>query len=365
LPIESSSPLSSSLLSQTGVTDDLPYAYGEPLFKGVLRQTPESFYVEEILGFEPSGEGEHVFLFIEKIGINTQQVAERLAKLTKIPVKNISYAGMKDRHAVSRQWFSVHLPGKSEPDWQLLNNDELTVLSTSRHLKKLRRGVHQGNRFVIVITSLDAEDTDLASTELAERLSLIIKHGVPNYFGEQRFGHNGNNLVKVRQWFAGQFTPKRYQRGIYLSAARSYLFNQLLARRVELQSWNSLTQGELLLLAGSNSVFLQGNELDLVKRLEESDIHLTGPMYGRQGNVVTESAVASLEQEVLTAEPELLFGLEKQGLKAERRSLRLVPEQFSYHLENQRLELDFILPRGSFATALIRECIHFKVSDNR
>jgi tRNA pseudouridine13 synthase len=346
-------------------TSALDYAYGQPEFSGVLRQSPADFFVEEVLGFELAGEGEHVFLSIEKTGLNTGQVAERLARLAKVAARQVSFAGMKDRHAVTRQWFSVHLPGKSEPDWQLLNSAELKVLNVSRHLRKLRRGVHKGNRFVIAITDLKAADFRTAQLQLEERIATIGQQGVPNYFGEQRFGHDGNNLHKARQWFAGSFSPKRFQRGIYLSAARAQLFNTVLARRVAEQSWNRLGSGELLLLNGSNSVFAQGNQQGLEQRLAAGDIHLTGPMYGKPGGLQCEQAAAALEQQVLLAEPALLAGLEKHGLKAERRSLRFIPGSLGYQLDGDRLQLEFMLPRGCYATALLRECIHYTVISHR
>lgn len=342
-------------------SDALAYAYGTPLYHGVLRQRPEDFHVEEILGFEPEGSGEHVFLWIEKIGINTQQVADRLARLAKIPEKQISFSGMKDRHAVTRQWFSVHLPGQSAVDWQQLNSDEVTVLRESRHLRKLRRGAHKANRFVITVQQLRSEQWALASKDLEQRIQLISTQGVPNYFGEQRFGQQGMNLVKARQWLKGEFKPKRYQRGIYLSAARSYLFNQVLAKRVSLQSWCELGQGELLMLDGSHSVFPQDNEPDLALRLQQGDIHLTGPLYGKPGKLLCQSATAALEASCLSIEAELLVALEKQGLSAERRALRYIPKDLQYTLQNDRIQLRFTLPSGSYATSLVRELVHYNL----
>jgi tRNA pseudouridine13 synthase len=358
-------PLSNDAMQATTATSTLAFASGRPEFCGLLRQSPADFLVEEVLGFEPAGEGEHVFLSIEKTGLNTGQVAERLARLAKIAARQVSYAGMKDRHAVTRQWFSVHLPGKSEPDWQLLNSAELKVLSVSRHLRKLRRGVHKGNRFVITLTELKAADHTAAQQQLEDRIAIISQQGVPNYFGEQRFGHDGNNLIRARQWFDGSFSPKRFQRGIYLSAARSQLFNNVLARRVAEQSWNRLGSGELLLLNGTNSVFAQAEQQGLEQRLASGDIHLTGPMYGKPGGLQCELATAELEQQLLSAEPALLAGLEKHGLKAERRALRFIPGSLGYQLQGDRLQLDFMLPRGCFATALLRECIDYTVISHR
>ncbi|ARN72748.1 tRNA pseudouridine(13) synthase TruD [Oceanicoccus sagamiensis] len=334
----------------------LPYAYSEqPSLTGVLRRQPEDFIVEEILGFEPEGEGEHVFLWIEKTGLNTQQVADRIARLAKLPARQISYSGMKDRNAVTRQWFSVHLPGNKELDWQQLADTQVKVLKAVRHLRKLRRGVHKANRFSLRVTELEGDTTGLEQT-----LDNIAQQGVPNYFGEQRFGFDGANLIKAQQLFAGSFKAKRHQRGIYLSAARAYLFNQLLARRVSAQNWNSLLGGELLMLAGSHSVFLQHDEEDLEQRLSTADIHLTGPMYGKASSLGCEGEVAELERSILSAYPELLDGLEQEGLKAERRSLRSVAQNISWHIDKQQIELSFSLDSGCFATAVVRELVNYK-----
>lgn len=343
----------------------LPYANGKPLLTGLLRQQPDDFFVEEILGFEPEGEGEHVFLWIEKRGLNTQQVAERLARLASVAIKKVSYSGMKDRHAVTRQWFSVHLPEKLEPDWQQLTDPQVSLLRHDRHSRKLRRGAHKANRFIISLVELTAADMDSASNNLAERIESVRRQGFPNYFGEQRFGRQGMNLVKASQWFEGKLKPKRHLRGIYLSSARSSLFNRVLAKRVAHGSWCELLSGELLLLDGTNSVFQQSDDDELVSRLKGGDIHPTGPLYGKAGKLSCDDEVASLESETLLLYPPITEGLEKAGLKAERRALRVVPKQLEYQINNERLELSFILPSGSFATALIRELIDYSMPANK
>lgn len=335
----------------------LPYAYSEqPSLTGLLRRQPEDFIVEEILGFAPEGEGEHVFLWIEKTGLNTQHVADRIARLAKLAAHQVSYSGMKDRNAVTRQWFSAHLPGNKELDWQLLADGQIKVLKSVRHLRKLRRGVHKANRFTIRVSDIDG---DLAG--LKERLTEIARQGVPNYFGEQRFGFDGANLVKAQQLFAGSFKAKRHQRGIYLSAARSYLFNQLLASRIIAQNWNRPLGGELLMLSGSHSVFLQAEEPGLADRLSTADIHLTGPMYGKASSLCCADGVADLEQTILSAYPDILAGLEQEGLKAERRALRAIPEDLSWQIDKQHIELSFSLVSGCFATAVVRELVNYKI----
>ena len=334
-------------------TSSLPLAYGDTSVTGVLRQHPEYFYVEEKLGFEPEGEGEHVFLLIEKIGMNTQYLADQLASFAGVAKRQVSYAGMKDRHAVTRQWFSVHLPGNKKMDWSSLNTNGLTVLKAVRHRKKLRRGIHKGNIFRIKLTELKG---DLCKLE--NRLKMIKQGGVPNYFGEQRFGHKGANLVRAQQWFEGGFSPKRHQQGIYLSAARSYLFNQVLAKRVTAKSWSTVCAGELLMLNGSRSVFSMGDE-NITERLNTGDIHPTGPLYGQAGNLMSSDSVAQLEQSVFNDYQIFVAGLEKAGLKQERRALRVIPTDLSWGFTGDTVELSFYLPRGCFATAFVRELVNY------
>ncbi|MEH6911680.1 MAG: tRNA pseudouridine(13) synthase TruD [Oceanicoccus sp.] len=338
---------------------DVPYAYGKPSLSGSLRDQADDFFVEEILGFEPEGEGEHVFLWIEKTDLNTQQLAGDIARLAKVPVRQVSYAGMKDRRAVTRQWFSVHLPGQDSIDWQALNSDHVTLLKHCRHLRKLRRGTHRGNRFVITVKNLSGDSSKLAST-----VASIARRGVPNYFGEQRFGHGGANLMRARQMFQGEFKPKKHQRGIYLSAARAYLFNQVLARRVVANNWDTLTTGELLMLDGSHSVFSQGDNSGLESRLLDGDIHLTGPLYGKQTSFASTADVAAIEASVLQATPDFIEGLERAGLKAERRALRLMPGNLEAQLSGAQLALSFTLPTGCFATALVRELVNYAGNHN-
>lgn len=333
---------------------DIPYAYGGPSLSGSLRHQPEDFFVEENLGFEPEGEGEHVFLWIEKTDLNTQQLAGDIARLAKVPVRQVSYAGMKDRRAVTRQWFSVHLPGQDSVDWQSLNSDQVTLLKHCRHLRKLRRGAHRGNRFVIAVKNLKGDTGELMST-----VASIARRGVPNYFGEQRFGHNGANLMRARQMFSGEFKPKKHQRGLYLSAARAYLFNQVLAQRVTANNWDQLTTGELLMLNGTHSVFPQGDNTDLEARLLDGDIHLTGPLYGKPTSFAPVANVAAIEADVLQATPDFTEGLERAGLNAERRALRLMPTNLEAQLSDGQLELRFALATGCFATAVVRELVNY------
>ncbi|MDZ7805127.1 tRNA pseudouridine(13) synthase TruD [Thiohalophilus sp.] len=331
----------------------LAHAFGQPTVKGVLRQQIDDFVVEEQLGFEPGGEGQHVWLWIEKRDRNTQDIALELARHAAIKPNAVGFSGMKDRRAITRQWFSLDLAGKEEPDWRQLNDENLTILQATRHSKKLRRGVHKANHFVIVLRDIQGDPG-----ALHERLVQIGGTGVPNYFGEQRFGRDEANLTQATQMFAGQRVNNRNKRSIYLSAARSFLFNQLLSQRVSDQSWNRPQAGEVMQLAGSHSIFVPDSiDETIQQRTETMDIHPTGPLWGR-GELKSGGAVRTLEQQLADDYPDYCTGLEQAGLKQERRSLRLVVRDLDWVLEGQVLTLRFSLETGAYATVVIRECVN-------
>lgn len=331
------------------------YASGAPSITGVMRALPEDFAVEEVLGFEPDGEGEHVLIHIRKRNANTEWVARQLARFAGVKPMDVSYAGMKDRNAVTTQWFSIGLAGKPEPDWKQIENDDIQVLHVARHRRKLRRGALKGNRFRLHITKLSG---DLAGLE--ECLQRVARDGVPNYFGEQRFGFNHDNLRRADAMFRGEFRERdRHKRGIYLSAARSYLFNEVLSRRVSDGTWNVPLPGEALMLAGSHSFFV-ADEIDatILARIAEGDIHPSGPMWGR-GELASHAEARGLEQEVLAAHGDWCAALEKEGLEQERRALRLPVQDLSWIIdaEQQVLTLSFMLDAGSYATTVLREVV--------
>ncbi len=332
----------------------LAYAYGIPPVTGVVRSRPEDFFVDEVLGFDPDGEGEHVLLQIEKRNTNTQWLADQLARFAAIPRRNVSYAGLKDRNAVTRQWFSLGMAGADEPDWDKLNSENLHVLQHARHRRKLRRGTLQGNRFKLVIRDLHGDPAALET-----RLQQVAQQGVPNYFGAQRFGHAGANLQQAEAMFQGKRIRDRHKRSLYLSAARSFLFNELLSQRVARGDWNQVVAGEVMVLAGSNSYFVpDANDEAIPQRLAEFDIHPSGCLWGK-GEAPSRGVAAELERQLAEAHPLLCRGLEHAGLKQERRALRLPVAELHWDLEATAsiLELSFFLPPGAYATTVLRELV--------
>lgn len=337
--------------------DELPYAHGGPALQGVMRSQVEDFQVDEVLGFDADGSGEHALLRIEKRGANTEWVAQQLARFAGVAPMAVGFSGLKDRHALTRQWFSVHLPGRKDPDWSAMSVEGVTVIAVSRHSRKLKRGVHRANAFRLVLRELSG-DLDAARC----RLEMLSLHGAPNYFGSQRFGHDGDNVHAARELFAGR-RMGRSQRAFALSAARSALFNAVLARRVSEKTWNQALPGDVFMLAGTHSIFgPQALDPELRDRLDRHDIHPTGPMWGA-GDLRTTGDVAALERKTVLHENELADGIAGSGLRQERRSLRMLASGFrSSWLESNDLELVFTLPSGCFATALVRELGRFRES---
>ncbi|WP_313917023.1 tRNA pseudouridine(13) synthase TruD [Tahibacter sp.] len=326
-----------------------PYALGGPPLSARLRAQPEDFFVDEDLGFAPDGSGEHVFLRVEKRGANTEWVARALARFAGVAPEVVSFAGLKDRHAVTRQTFSVPVPLKRELDWSTLASDEFRVLEARRHGRKLKRGALKRNRFRILLRDVSG---DRDATQ--QRLAGMAARGVPNYFGEQRFGRDGDNAARAQAMFDGRRVP-RHERGMLLSAARAQIFNAVLARRVEQDSWDRSLDGEVWMLDGSHSIFgPEALTAELESRLQRGDIHTTGVLWG-EGSLRSGATVAALEQAVAEAHAGLAQGLAAAGLAQERRSLRLFAQELAWHWDADTLQLEFALPAGCYATTLLRE----------
>jgi len=329
---------------------ELPCAYGAPPLAARLRSTPEDFRVEEILGYDADGQGEHALLWVEKRGANTDWVARELARFAGVPPLNVGYAGLKDRHAVTRQAFTVQLAGKPDPDWSAFPHAEIKVLAATRHSRKLKRGALRGNRFVLVLREVQG-DRARAEHVLGE----IAARGVPNYFGEQRFGREGSNLAQARAMFAGRRVD-RDKRSFLLSAARSHIFNSVLAARVERGAWDAPLDGEIWSLAGSRSWFgPEPFDATLADRLARGDIHPSGPLWGK-GEPPSSGEAGSLEREIAAMHPDLAEGLIGARMDQERRPLRLLPKDLKWRwLTDDALELSFELPAGAYATVVVRE----------
>lgn len=333
---------------------DWQRAHGAVLIGGQLRKTPEDFFVAEMLGFEPDNLGEHDLLHLEKRNTNTQWLARQLASYAKIAVRDVGFSGMKDRNALTRQWFSVRRPDGGGTDWPSMSIDKVKLLEVSRNSRKLRHGAHAGNQFRIVVRDVSGEIGGID-----ERLSRIREKGVPNYFGEQRFGHGGRNIQLAGAFFSGKRLP-REKRSIAISAARSWIFNHMLQERVLDGSWDQLEPGDVAALDGSSSVF-QVEALDdaLRTRLLALDIHPTGVLWGKASAKLGPTAA---EQKIAERFAELSRGLVKHADMAHR-ATRLNVRDLQWSLEDRSLSLQFSLSRGCYATAVLREIVRYNDKD--
>jgi tRNA pseudouridine13 synthase len=329
-----------------------PCAYGAPAAEAVLRERAEDFVVEEDLGFAPAGAGAHLLLRVRKTGANTPWVARELARRAGCRPQEVGYAGLKDRRAVATQWFSVPRP-RAPLDLRTMRGEGFEVLEAHPHNRKLPRGALAGNCFAVRLRAAEGAGSRLAE-RLAPRLAVIAVRGVPNYFGPQRFGHDGANLDPV----AGDLARlPAAERGFRLSAARSVVFNAVLAARVGDGSWERVVAGDLANLDGRGSIFaVQSPDETLAARCARLEIHPTGPLWGA-GEPRTGAGVLALEGRIgaeFAAECALCAAA---GMVQERRSLRLRVAELKCEAESGAVVLRFRLTRGSFATAVLRELI--------
>ena len=308
-----------------------PNAYPASGASATLKLLNDDFIVTELPLQLPSGEGEHVWLDVEKNGANTAFVAQQLAGAASVEESAVGYAGLKDRHAITRQWFSVHLPKGETPDLTLLQHPEFKVLSQRRHVKKLRSGDLQGNQFRIVLREVTGDRDAIEAN-----LKAVSSQGVPNYFGAQRFGHDGGNVEQGRAMLAREIRvrhPKK--KGIYLSAVRSFVFNEVLALRIAQGLWGKTLPGDVMDEAGRP----------------------TGPLWGR-GRVISTDQAQALENGVAERHATLCEGMEHAGLGQERRALVASPVAMSWEWpQANQLMLTFSLAAGSYATTVLNEIL--------
>ena len=343
----------------------LSYANQKPGLTGLLKSSPEDFNVTEVMDITPSGEGEHYWLDISKTQCNTEQVAKALAKFSNVSPRDIGYSGMKDFFAQTRQWFSVWKPKGGQPAWQEFKAEGVVINQVVKHSRKIKRGTHRANKFSIVIRDIRGD-----LTELEQRLNNVKRDGVPNYFGAQRFGRNADNMRQAVDFFSGDKKIKnRNLKGILLSSARSWLFNQVVSARVSQGSWQQLQKHEPANLHATNSVFQTSGDSEETHRLTEFDIHPTAPMWGSGMDEIMMACpeLVEWEQSLMSPYKVLQDGLEHARLDYQRRALRSVVKDMDWSiapkldragLMNNCLILSFELIRGQFATSVLRELVN-------
>lgn len=329
----------------------LPFLTGEvPGCGGVFKASPEDFEVEELPAYLPQGDGEHLFLWVEKRGRSTQDVAKALARAVGLPEREVGWAGLKDRQAVTRQYFS--LPAKkAEPLVPGLSLPGVTVLHAKRHKNKLKTGHLKGNRFVLTLR----EVRDAGAARAA--LDGLRARGVPNYFGEQRFGVGGDNAARGKAILqAGGRHRDRFERKLFLSAYQSDLFNRVLARRLEAGTVTTALSGDVLKKHGTGGEFVCEAPAVDQPRVDAFEVSPTGPLFGPEMRAPG-GEVAALEAAVLADDgvgPELFLA----GGDETRGARRLLRIPLSATLEEQGggvLKLLLELPAGSYATVVLRE----------
>lgn len=341
-----------------------PYAWGAPLSSGELRSSPEDFVVDEILGFEAAGIGPHALLVVRKRGANTEWVARELARAAGCKPFEVGFAGLKDRNAVTTQHFTVPCtaPGKRPRDaaeFLGVAGEGFEVLSAAAHQRKLPRGALAGNRFDIVARGVDCDPL-----ALTRRVAEIAAGGVPNYFGPQRFGRDSGNLSAVISAAGAIAEGGRRERGrgrsdqgFMFSAARSLIFNAILAERVSAGAWNRLGAGDVANLDGRGSVFaVDAADTTIESRVAALEIHPTAPLLG-EGRSMSSGEIAALEESVAARFPEALAVIRAERMNAERRALRIRVRELTHEYADGVLRVRFALDAGSFATTVLREII--------
>lgn len=329
----------------------LNYLYSAPQAVGRLKAEFADFIVREELGYELAGEGEFVAVKIRKTNANTLFVGERLAKFVGISEREMSYAGLKDRHAVTEQWFCLHLAGKETPDFSAFECEGVEILEVTRHNRKIRVGSLVGNHFELLLR--DVQESD----DLTTRLRQLQAVGFPNYFTEQRFGRDGHNLTQALRWAKGEITVKdRKKRSFYLSAARSEVFNLVVSQRIAENLLNQVLENDYLQLAGSNSFFcVAENEIDeSQQRLTEGDVLLTAPLIGEKS---LDSVANQREKQIIEQHADLVNLMKKERMGTARRAMLCKPQNLAWQFEDEGLRLTFFLESGSYATGLVRELI--------
>lgn len=332
---------------------ELAYLKTAPKQTALLKAECADFMVKENLGYSMAGEGEFVAVRVRKTDANTLFVGEKLAQFAGISARNMSYAGLKDRRAVTEQWFSLQMPGKTTPDFGDFQQEGIEILEVTRHNRKIRTGSLDGNYFEILLCNAIEND------DLKVRLENLSKFGFPNYFTEQRFGRDGHNLTQALRWAKGEIQVKdRKKRSFYLSAARSEVFNLVVSERLKQGVANRVLPNDIVQLSGSHSWFVADEKEDLnvlQLRLEQGDLQLTAPLIGE-----TAQPACSLENDIVQQHQDIVNLMKQERLKPARRPLLMKPKDFNWQFEETGLRLKFYLPAGSYATALVRELVNIE-----
>jgi tRNA pseudouridine13 synthase len=333
----------------------LAYPYGVALINGLVKAQASDFRVTEELGFQPTGEGEHLFLLIEKSMMTTHELIERVAHDFSIKTRDIGYCGLKDKLAVTRQWLSLYLPGQMH-SLKLPSVADYNLLDHQWHNKKLRPGTHRSNHFEVVV-----RDVESIPETTRRQLDMIRQQGMANYFGEQRFGRQGDNVEQAVRAFNNPRRARKLSRtkkSLYLSALRSFLFNRVLSRRIEQGIWTRPICGDVFMLSGSQSIFYEPINDELLERYNHQDISSTISLHGA-GNRLLQSQAREIEDAVLAEHEAIGQCLLQVKAKLQMRAARVavVDLRVEFDKSEQSLYIEARLPRGSYFTTLLEHFI--------
>jgi len=319
-----------------------------------FRSTPEDFEVEEVPAYPPSGTGDHVFAFIEKRGLTTQDAVRSLCESVGADPQAAGWAGLKDRHAVTRQWISIF--GASREALERAEVEGIRVLEAALHPQKLRTGHLRANRFRIRLRQIDASRIE----DLRQLFSKIEEHGLPNYYGEQRFGRDGDNAERARRWVVGDGRPPRagFQRKLQMSALQSQIFNRCVAERVQSSTLGKVYPGDLMKKHESGGLFVAPDAGETQARADAWEVSPTGPIFGAKmrwpEGEAREREEALLRESGLTLDQLAKW---KRVAPGTRRLVRIPVRKLDLAVSDNTVDLDFTLPAGSYATILVREIL--------
>lgn len=331
---------------------DPPRLTGPPPLSGALRARPEDFVVDEVPAYLPEGKGEHLYVRFEKTDIDTQEAVRRIARALGVDPRQAGVAGLKDRRAITRQWASF--PSAASPSALEETIDGVRVLEVSRHTNKLRTGHLRANRFEILLRDAGSEGLE----EAARRVGELERRGVPNYFGEQRFGRGGANLGAARAWIldGGRAPRDRFQRKLMVSVLQAALFNELLAERVSEGTFDGALEGDLLRKEDTGGLFVCTDPAVDGPRAARFEVSATGPMFGARMRWPEAEArgreLAALERCGMAPDDLERFRASGEGT---RRPYRVRPEGLTLRCEPEGVRLGFTLPSGAYATVVLRE----------
>jgi len=333
---------------------ELPYLTAAlPGTGGVLRAHDDDFIVDEKPAYMPSGEGEHVFVRIEKRGLTTPQAAQAVARAVGVAERDVGIAGMKDRHAVTRQWLS--LPPPVTPESALaVRLEGVTVLEAVRHPHKLRTGHVAANRFVLRVR----ETVPDAAARASAILDMLVRDGAPNWYGEQRFGRDGDNAARGRELVLGG-RPGRDRRmnRLMVSALQSQLFNDWLRARMDDGLYRRVLAGDLLRKRTGGQFTCDDPTTDQA-RLDAGELIATGPMFGDRMRRPPDGTPAAAREDAILAAAELTrdsFATVRAIAEGTRRDASIAVDDVRVAMDGGVLVIELTLPGGAYATAIMRE----------